>query len=213
MSILEIFVVGVHDVNGGLGSDGARESCDGVTSTKLALHPDTAKARAKMTDGRITHRKCNDDAQKETSTIPDVRWECDFTVGKGYSSPRSATGSSNVTRVPLPTVDSRETWPLWASITRRTNDRPRPEPVAFVVKKSSKTRSRVRGSMPGPASAIVMATACSVRCVKTSIAPVPFTASRALRRTFSIAIVSRSTSIMQGGRPGARSLRESARKA
>ena len=73
---------------------------------------------------------------------------------------RAAAGSSIVTVVPQPGSERSHALPPACAVNLRTALRPSPaawSPV-FVVKKGSKARSAITGSMPGPVSVMHSAT-------------------------------------------------------
>src|ERR1019366_6629090 len=76
-------------------------------------------------------------------------------------------GKSQVTVVPLPTIESTRTLPPCSSTKERTSDRPSPAPRCREpwewLSNQSNTLSLTSGGMPGPESVTVKMTLCSVR--------------------------------------------------
>src|SRR5262249_15482385 len=78
-----------------------------------------------------------------------------------------SVGKSQVTVVPLPTIESTRTLPPCSSTKERTNERPRPAPrwrdPCERLSNQSNTLSLTSGGMPGPESVTVKITLRSVR--------------------------------------------------
>ncbi len=85
-----------------------------------------------------------------TRTVP--RGPGSAGAGRAGAGTLVLTGKSSRKTVPRPTSLSTDRPPLWPRTMPSTAARPRPRPVNFVVKKGSKTRSRVAASMPSPSS-------------------------------------------------------------